>query len=296
MSERALKIELKINFPVILFTVLLIHALMLGWKKLPDLVKYVPEEPEERTPLRIHDIQDIRTVGARESKLRESVYLSKSNSQAKEINKDRVAKVSNDSRNLSLSDLSPTFKAHPTLKAPTIRPGRRPEMSKGSAIAGIGLKGNEIKKFMQESQGGMEAGGEMVQSFSNSDVAVNLEVPEGVSPDELNKYELMFYGFQRRTAIGYVNSFYKNLDDFQRANPHLEFPLTETKQVMTGRLTYDDKGNIKQIKMIRWSNVQKLQDFFLDVLKDMDTLHNPPHALWEKTGEFSIYFSLVVNG
>jgi hypothetical protein len=125
---------------------------------------------------------------------------------------------------------------------------------------------------------------------------VNLEVPEGVNPDELNKYELMFYGFQRRTAIGYINSFYKNLDKFQRENPHLQFPMTDTKQVMTGRLTYDSQGNIVQIKMIRWSNVDRLQDFFVDVLKDMDTLHNPPQALWEKTGEFSIFFSLVVNG
>jgi hypothetical protein len=65
---------------------------------------------------------------------------------------------------------------------------------------------------------------------------------------------------------------------------------------MTGRLTYDTKGNITQIKMVRWSNVDQLQDFFVDVLKDMDTLHNPPQALWEKNGEFSIFFSLVVNG
>ena len=35
---------------------------------------------------------------------------------------------------------------------------------------------------------------------------------------------------------------------------------------------------------------------YVDVLKDMDTLHNPPQALWEDTGEFSIYFSLIVNG
>ena len=117
-----------------------------------------------------------------------------------------------------------------------------------------------------------------------------------MNPDELNEYELMFYGFQRRTAIGYVNSFYKKLDKFQRENPHIQFPMTDTKQVMTGRLTYDEKGNIKQIKMIRWTNVDRLQGFFEEVLKDMDTLHNPPKPLWSKTGEFSIFFSLVING
>jgi hypothetical protein len=133
-------------------------------------------------------------------------------------------------------------------------------------------------------------------SLSNSDILVNLEVPEGVNPDELNKYELMFYGFQRRTAMNYINSFFKHLDKFQRENPHKNFPMTDSKQVMTGRLTYDEKGNIKQIKMIRWTNVDQLQGFFENVLKDMDTLHNPPTALWEKSGEFSIFFSLVING
>ncbi len=72
--------------------------------------------------------------------------------------------------------------------------------------------------------------------------------------------------------------------------------MTENKQVMTGRLTYDEKGNIKQIKMIRWSNEERLQGFFENVLKEMDVLHNPPQALWEKQGEFSIFFSFVVNG
>lgn len=282
---------------MVLFIVLLIHALMLGMKNLPELTSYVPEEPREVTPLRIHDIQQIRTAGARDSKTKESVYLSKSDTKTKQINKERIARAKNDSKNLSLSDLAAAVKVHPRSQA-IVRPGTRPESTKANAIAGIGLKGPEIKKFLQDSTGGTPsaAGGDMVQSLSNSNIAVNLEVPEGVSPDELNKYELMFYGFQRRTAIGYVNSFYKNLDEFQRANPHLDFPMTETKQIMTGRLTYDKKGNIKQIKMVRWSNVQKLQDFFLEVLKDMDTLHNPPHALWEKNGEFSIYFSLVVNG
>ena len=193
------------------------------------------------------------------------------------------------------------------------RPGTRPEIAANStrpnALQAIAMNGAEMKEFMRTGQtratgasvgAGMDAasvsGDPRAASLSNSDVMVNLEVPEGVDPDELNKYELMFYGFQRRTAMNYVNSFYKRLDKFQAENPHIQFPMTETKQTMTGRLTYDREGNIKQIKMVRWSNVERLQDFFEQVLKDMDTLHNPPQALWDKTGEFSIFFSLVING
>jgi hypothetical protein len=294
MSERSIDLKIRINFPTILIVVLLLHALFLSWEKLNPLnKKIVAETPQERLPLKV---REIRQVGSRESKIKDSIYNSKSKTQTKTVAKDnqglKVPKTSNISspeKSLSLSDLAAQIPK---------RPGTRPEVQtqNSKAINAISLKGAEIKRFATGSNAASLSGDPRAATLSNSDILVNLEVPEGVNPDELNKYELMFYGFQRRTAINYINSFYKNLDKFQRANPHLRFPMTETKQIMTGRLTYDEKGNIKQIKMIRWSNIDKLQDFFVDVLKDMDTLHNPPQALWEKTGEFSIFFSLVVNG
>jgi hypothetical protein len=203
-------------------------------------------------------------------------------------------------KQISLKDLQDN---KPVIAKQMVRPGTRPTVAKAmekvdtsKMLKGVSLKGEEIGKFARAESANVLAGDPRAQSLSNSDVLVNLEVPEGVNPDELNEYELKFYGFQRRTAIGYVNSFYKHLDKFQRENPHKQFPLTDSKQVMTGRLTYDSQGNIMQIKMMRWSNVDQLQGFFEEVLKDMDTLHNPPRALWERNGEFSIYFSLVING
>lgn len=317
MSADTIDIKIRINFPVILFTVLLIHAFFLGSKAFPDFTALL-EKPEPRKPLVIKSIEDdtkIRTVGARDSKIKNSTYLSKSDLDSKEISKTKAGRVSQtqvlkpapQKHPLSLSDLSMAKTSGQVADAPqaaskTQRPGARPEVmqEKPKAISAISLKGSQIKDFMKGSSVASSAselsGDPRTRSLNNSDILVNLEVPEGVDPDELNKYELMFYGFQRRTAINYVNAFYKNLDKFQRANPHIQFPMTETKQVMTGRLTYDEKGNIKQIKMIRWTNVDRLQGFFEEVLKDMDTLHNPPKPLWSKTGEFSIFFSLVING
>lgn len=180
------------------------------------------------------------------------------------------------------------------------RPGSRPEVGQKKALEAIALKGgSQMRKFLQDSgRGGTDAMdlSESDKSLSGSNVAIKLEVPEGVSPDELNDYELMFYGFQKRTATNYINSLFKNLEAFQKKNPHLNFPMTKDRQIMTGRLTYDEKGNVKQIKMIRWTHDDKLQEFFESVLKDMDVLHNPPHALWEKSGEFSIFFTLQLNG
>lgn len=320
MSESTIHIKLKLNFPVILIAVVLLHALvMMSYKAFPDIASIIAAHNASSTndiaPLKI---QDIRRVGARDSKIQNSTYLSKSANPFDQISKNKAGNAQNSSKSnvapkpsLSLSNLG-AGKTAPAQAAqmakpqgPMARPGTRPGVmpERPKAINAISLKGGQIQEFAR-SQGANSvassaselSGDPRTRSLSNSDILVNLEVPEGVNPDELNEYEMMFYGFQRRTAIGYVNSFYKHLDKFQRENPHMQFPMTDTKQVMTGRLTYDEKGNIKQIKMIRWTNVDRLQGFFEEVLKDMDTLHNPPKPLWSKSGEFSIFFSLVING
>lgn len=307
MSDRGLEIKLRINFPVIFLTVMAIHALFFGMKKLDQFTTSAPDSRDQkrernRNPLRI---KDIRTIGSRESKRKDSVYVAKSPSDTKKISPEMFQPMPapttrSEKTPLTLKDLQENRQTVAAVKK-TVRPGTRPEVAKATettkTLSAISLKGSQISKFAQAESAATLSGDPRAATLSNSDILVNLEVPEGVDPDELNKYELMFYGFQRRTAIGYINSFYKHLDKFQRENPHKNFPMTETKQVMTGRLTYDSKGNIVQIKMVRWSNVDQLQDFFVDVLKDMDTLHNPPQALWEKNnGQFSIHFSLVING
>jgi len=240
---------------------------------------------------KIFKIKDIRSVGKKDSTYKDLPQIGSPLPLTKE------SKPSNQPqpKSLSLGDLG-------GLKSPPIqRPGQKPEVkpviSKKPSLSAINLKGKEIKTFMTPTDSASALSGDpRARLFEKSDILINLEVPEGVDQDELNKYELMFYSFQKRTAIKYITSFFRQLDHFQLENPHLNFPMTEQKQIMTGRLTYDEKGNIKQIKMIRWTNVDKLQDFFVDVLKEMDTLQNPPQALWKGTGEFSVFFSLVVNG
>lgn len=299
MSGRSLHINLEINYPLILGVSLLIHLLVFLFLHAPGEI-FVVKTEESPHPLKIHQI---RKVGARESKSLNETYLNRSLTPSKSLTRSGPKEISQSPRtlrDLSMNDLSavPMMPKPQVAQAPK-RPGTRPEVSIGrkKAIEAVSLRGNaQMKKFIQGQSAVALSGDERDPGMNNTDVMVNLEVPEGVSPDELNEYELMFYGFQRRTAMNYINSFYNNLDEFQRRNPHKQFPMTDTKQVMTGRLTYDSKGNIKQIKMIRWSNVDALQDFFVDVLKDMDTLHNPPTALWEKDGEFSIFFTLSING
>lgn len=136
---------------------------------------------------------------------------------------------------------------------------------------------------------------ESMSKYKTSDVGVNLELPKGVKLDELNEEELMFYSFQKRTAMKYISSFFSKLQEFERQNPHLEFPLTKSKTRMSGKIIYDKNGNIVRIKILEWTKPQRLQDFFVDVLKDLDSLPNPPKLLIDENDEFAIVYSLLIN-
>ena len=108
-------------------------------------------------------------------------------------------------------------------------------------------------------------------------------------------HELVFYSFRKRTAIAYVNSFRKNLNIFETKNAHLQFPLTKQKETIAGKLTYDKNGDILRIETLKYTQIKKLQDFFMDVLKDMNTLPNPPKEIINSNDQFVVNFILSIN-
>jgi hypothetical protein len=71
--------------------------------------------------------------------------------------------------------------------------------------------------------------------------------------------------------------------------------MPEGNHVMTGRVTFDSEGNIKQIKMLRWTQADKLQAMFEDILKSMMTLPNQPKMLRNSQGEFVVFYTFSVN-
>ncbi len=284
MSANEVHLKLRINFPVILITVLFLHLLTLALNTLPELKKIADREAP--TPLKIRQIKNTQKT---QGLLKTDLYLPEKKS-ALSDNKPPASKSP-----LSFKDLSiPKVKETVAPQKVTARPGTRPETPK--AINAISLKGQKFKEMAEGTPSGSIAVNR--SNFGGAginDAVVSMEVPDGVEIDELNKYELMFYSFQRRTALNYANSIMKNLNKFSRENPHYKFD-PNSSIVMTARLTYDELGNVKQIKMIRWTHVDKVQNFFEDVVKGIDQLHNPPKALWEKSGEFSMFFTLEING
>jgi hypothetical protein len=281
MTESSLKLEIKINYPIFLGLTLLVHALLFVLIKSPESQIKKETSKMTKSPLKI------LSLGKKDSKSLNSVYL-----KPQRPSQPLAAKKSGP-KNLNLADLmaSPaSFKPTPKVaQQPSTRPGQMPQ--KPSALSGLRYGAEEFKKMAADPmlQGGADI-------LSSQKIALNFEVPEGKKRDELNESELKLYSFLRRGAIKYVNSLSTEIKEFEMKNPHLHFPLTENKQVLTGRLVYDGQGNLKQIKMVRWTNIDKLQNFFEGVLKRLDTLQNPPKELWIENGEFTVFVTLQING
>lgn len=285
MSDQTVHLKLKINFPVILITVVLLHLFLMISDGIPvfTLAQFLPKK-DEPTVLNIRRVKTNKVEHA-QIKTTDSVM-------------DTGAPQPKAKGPVSLSDLS-IGGGSPQVQRPVQRPGTRPEVlpKPSKTMNAISFKNQEFKDYSKSFRSGGLALSDMISNTQKiSDAVVSIEVPDGINPDELNEYELMFYGFQKRTAMNYINSILKNLDKFQKKYPNYRVPNTG-RITMTARITYDPQGNVQQIKMIRWTHVNELQNLFEDIVKSIDQLHNPPKALWEKSGEFSMFYTLeIVNG
>lgn len=311
MSENSLSARRVFMFPAIFTAVLALHILFIALKTFPtigelDFSKFSPENNPAPIKLDNFDMGKIRKVKTRGVShpnivTDQAVLDAGGGKGAKSIAKTPPM-PQQPKHPVSLSDLSQAAQAPVQAQAPapkTQRPGTRPEAfpQKPKAMNAISLKSQEFKNYSKSfPSGGLSISDMMTSTQKISDAVVSIEVPDGVDPDELNEYELMFYGFQKRTAINYVNSILKNIDKFQKVHPNYKVQ-TSGRMTMTARISYDKEGNVKQIKMVRWTHEQPMQDLFESIVKDIDQIHNPPKQLWEKNEEFALFYTLeIING
>lgn len=278
--------ENKIYFALILSSIAHIIFLMIP-ASLPNIFDYsIFKKQQKISKFKVHNL---RTVGEKESKsLAKNVYLKEQNKNSrkskpakKKLTAKQLAPIFNSSQKFSNFEL----KKKGDIKSLKKRP---------KAIKALSLNQKNIKNLLKDSPNSNSAK-QFIDALGGTENLVKLEVPKGVKEDELNKHELVFYSFQKRTALSYINSFYKKLNEFELKNPHLKFPLTKKKQRMIGRVIYDKDGNIVKINILKWTNVDKLQDFFVEVLKEMTSIPNPPDQII-KDEKFTVFYSLTVNG
>jgi len=229
---------------------------------------------------------NLRIVGSDEGEKKDLIFIKKSQKK-KSLRKNALA------QKLTVPDFSELDSRINKLIAKkknkrSIRPQK--------AIDNLKISNNHIKEYLKSDSPNRQTPRQLLSALDDANVLFDLQVPKGVKEDELNKHELVFYSFRKRTAIAYVNSFYKELNSFERKNPHLRFPLTAQKEKIAGKITYDKNGDILKIETLKWTDITRLQNFFMDVLKNMSSLPNPPEAIVNKKDEFVINFVLTVNG
>lgn len=124
---------------------------------------------------------------------------------------------------------------------------------------------------------------------------LHFEPPEGITEDELNSVEKIFYSFQKRTFVTYVNSFVSTYQDKLLNRPQLATALRNERHLLTGKIDFDREGNILRLKILRSSPNDDVHELFEETLRGIRTLPNPPKAMIEGKEIFTIYYQLNIN-
>jgi hypothetical protein len=267
----------KLRWAIPLFLSLILHLGVLIPPLNKAFFKVFNLTPEVQKPLKI------RIVGTETGQKSDLIFIEKKKKKKQITTKSLREKLTLP----DLSELESRIKKMTKKKTRSIKPMK--------AIDKLKITNNEIKDFLKLQSPTQPAPRELLSALDDANVLFDLQVPKGIKEDELNKHEMVFYSFRKRTALAYVNSFYNELNAFERHNPHLRFPLTDSKQKVAGKITYDQNGDILKIETLKWSQIDKLQDFFMDVLKNMSSLPNPPKELVNQEDQFVINFTLTIN-
>lgn len=131
--------------------------------------------------------------------------------------------------------------------------------------------------------------------LEKTDFNIGISPPEGVSIDQLNSTEKMYYSFQKRIFESYVSSFLTSYQRMLVQRPLLKRDLGGSLHQMTGRIIFDAQGNIVSVKIIKSSLSDEVHLLFEQTLLNIRSMPNPPKTLLSKDGEFSIYYQLMIN-
>lgn len=128
-----------------------------------------------------------------------------------------------------------------------------------------------------------------------SDFFMKPEIPNGIPEDELNSIEKMYFSFQKRMYLQYVNTFIKTYNEISKARPLIKNILREGRHRLTARVVFDIEGNIMKIKILRSSNDDDIHDLFEKTLMNVQKVPNPPDDFINSENQFVIFYQLNIN-
>lgn len=298
MEDRRLTLSINLNFTLFVCLVLIAHFLTLSVLNLPtsaDLAKLEQMrklQELQKTAVQLIDRREmpkIRKIGEKDGKGLNNVLVNKG-----------VRKGLDRAKPNPFAAVAPRPQTRATPPVEKVAQPTRPQTNpyrpstRPSALDQLALKAEPVQKVASRTQYAGSAPLSGSPTLSKSLMNMQVEVPEGVAADELNQFELQFYGFQKRLVSKYLNSIELQVREYEKRFSMKTLGVAG-KHTMTGRVTFDSDGNIKQIKMVRWTQADKLQSLFEDILKSMIALPNPPKMLRNSNGEFVVFYTLTVD-
>ena len=168
-------------------------------------------------------------------------------------------------------------------------------ISKKEKVFSTFYRREENRKIKESFLRGFSSRKDMAVMLKNTSLDLKFEPPEGVSEDELNTIEKIFYSFQRRMMMAYYYSLFSSYNKLLLSRPQLKEALLREGQHLIGKVVFDYKGNTIRIKIIKWSSNDYIQELFEDTLKGIHSIPNPPKAFVEDDEEFTVYYHLKIN-
>ncbi|OIQ20882.1 MAG: hypothetical protein BM556_02765 [Bacteriovorax sp. MedPE-SWde] len=120
--------------------------------------------------------------------------------------------------------------------------------------------------------------------------------PKGISPDELNEFEKVFYSFFKRIALQYINSVNSTVMSAIDDKPYLRGKLRKhDAAVLTARIVYDENGNAEKVTILKSSYDDDVHEVFEKALLKMNKIPNVSSALRGEDGKYTAFFQLGIN-
>ena len=192
-------------------------------------------------------------------------------------------------------DLS--YRYHQELSEKTFTPSKTTPSttSKNEKMFSTFYRREEYRKIKESLIRGFSSRKDMAIMLKNTSLDLKFETPEGITEDELNTIEKIFYGFQRRMILAYYYSLFTSYNKLLLSSPQLKNSLLKENQHLIGKIIFDHNGNIVRIKIIKWSSDDYIQELFEKTLKGIHSIPNPPRAFVEDDEEFTVYYHLKIN-
>lgn len=128
------------------------------------------------------------------------------------------------------------------------------------------------------------------------DASVSFLPPKGITPDQLNEFEKVFYAFYKRVAIQYINSVQISVRNRVNERPYVQNTLMAAEaQELKAVIRYDELGNAEIVKILSSSKNDDIHKIFEDALGKMDKIPNIVKDLKDEDGKYYAIFSLSIN-